>query len=873
MTARRLASGGRRIDRSKPISFSFDGTEYPAFEGDTIASALLANDVVGGFRSPILGRPRGVFSAGPEEPNAFVEVSEPWFEPIVAATMIDVVHGMVVSSRPGVGRLRADAAPARRVELRHAHVELLLIGSGHDGFYPARDAAARGERVMLVEQRPTVQEGAGGDFVAEGVTYLTRATALGVYDDGYVTVLERAGNRDRLWHVRARQVILATGAFERSIAFADNDRPGVMLSLAAASSYPLEYGVLVGSRVVLFTAGGGAYGPVSVLASNGAEIPTIVDVGGTTGTHPELGFAASAEILEGWVVSSTDGDRRLEAVHVQGPGGERRTIECDSLLVSGGWDPNLGLWRAIGGGVRYDEEVHAFVPTEGPPWLSVVGAAAGEVPNDAPYWFVPGDDTSRHFVDLQRDQTVADIANAVDGGLRSVEHVKRATYIGTAIDQGRTSGVITAEVVNALIGQAPGWQGPSNARPPTVPVPYATLAGPHRGDLFDPVRTTPIHPWHVEHGAVFEDVGQWKRPRFFPRAGEPMDEAVERECLAVRGAVGAMDASTLGKIEVAGPDAPTFLDRMYTNRMSNLAVGSIRYGLMLGLDGTVLDDGVAMRLAEDRYLVTTTTGNAAVVLDRFEEWLQTEWPDLRVYCTSVSEQWAVVAINGPRARDVVDALGTDVDLSREAFPFMTFRDGQVAGVPSRIARVSFSGELAYELHVAGWHGPLVWDAVMAAGRAFDIEPYGTEAMHVLRAEKGYVIVGQDTDGSVTPGDLGMEWIVNPSKGDFIGRRSLRRADLVRPDRKQLVGLFPEAVLPEGAQLVLDGSAEIPMALAGHVTSSYASPALGRPFALAMLEGGHAMHGRTVFAPLRDRTVACEVTSPVPYDPDGVRRDG
>jgi sarcosine oxidase, subunit alpha len=750
-----------------------------------------------------------------------------------------------------------------------------VIGSGHHGFYPARDAATRGERVMLVEQHRTIERGAGGDFVAEGVTYLTRATALGVYDDGYVTVLERAEGRDRLWHMRARQVILATGAFERSIAFADNDRPGVMLSLAAPWSYHLGYGVLVGSRAVLFTARGGSYGPASVLAHAGTEIPAIVDVG-ARGNEPDLGSAKDAEVLKGWVVSGTEGGERLEAVHLEGPDGEPRTIQCDSLLVSGGWDPNLALWRAIGGGVRYDGDVHAFVPTEGPPWLSVVGAAAGEVPNGAPYWFVPSDDTSRHFVDFQRDQTIADIAGAVDGGLRSVEHVKRATYIGTAIDQGRTSGVIAAEVVNALLGESPGWQGPSNARPPAMPVPYATLAGRFRGDLFDPIRTTPMHARHVERAAVFEDVGQWKRPRSFPREDESMEDAVWRECLAVRNAAGAMDASTLGKIEVVGSDAAPFLDRMYTNRMSNLGVGSIRYGLMLGLDGMVLDDGVAMRLAEDRYLVTTTTGGAAVVLDRFEEWLQTEWPQMRVHCTSVTEQWAVVAINGPRAREVVDAIGTDVDLSREAFPFMTFRDGHVAGVPARLARVSFSGELAYELHVAGWHGPHVWDAAMSAGEPFGIEPYGTEAMHVLRAEKGYVIVGQDTDGSVTPADLGMDWIVNLSKGDFIGRRSLRRSDLLRPDRKHLVGLFPEdpsLVLPEGTQLVLEEDAGIPMPLAGHVTSSYRSPVLERSFALAMLNGGHAIHGRIVQAPLRDRTVACTVTSPVPYDPDGVRRDG
>ena len=871
MTARRTPSGGSGIDLTKPISFTFDGDEVAAFAGDTIASAILANGIEAPFRSPILGRPRGVFSAGADEPNAFVEISEPWFEPIVAATMVDVVDGMVVGNRPGVGRLRADAPRGRPVEHRNAHVELLVVGSGHDGFYPASDAAARGERVMLVEQHQTIEQGAGGNFRAEGVTYLTRATALGLYDDGYATVLEHADELDRLWHVRAGRVILATGGFERSIAFADNDRPGVMLSHAAM--HHLEHGVLVGSRTVLFTARAAAYGVASKLVAHGGEVPAIADV---SGTDPDPGLARDAEVLRGWVVSGTEGDRRLEAVHLEGPDGDRRTIECDSLLVSGGWDPNLALWRSIGGGLRFDDEVHAFVPTDGPAWLSVVGAAAGEVWNDAPYWFVPSDDTSRHFVDFQRDQTIADIAEAVDAGLRSVEHVKRATYIGTAIDQGRTSGVLTAEVVNALLGESPGWQGPSNARPPAMPVPFATLAGPFRGALFDPIRTTPMHPWHVARGAAFENVGQWKRPRFFPHDGEAMDGAVERECLAVRDAVGAMDASTLGKIEVVGADASAFLDRMYTNRMSNLAVGSIRYGLMLGLDGMVLDDGVAMRLAEDRYLVTTTTGGAATVLDRFEEWLQTEWPELRVYCTSVTEQWAVIAINGPRAREVVSATGTDIDVSREAFPFMTLRDGHVGGVPTRLARVSFSGELAYELHVPAWHGLEIWEAVMAGGAPFGIEPYGTEAIHVLRAEKGYVIVGQDTDGSVTPHDLGMDWIVNLSKGDFVGRRSLRRSDVVRPDRKQLVGLFPQdpqALLPEGAQLVLEDTGQIPMPLAGHVTSSYRSPALGRTFALAMLAAGHAMHGRTVYAPLPEGTVTCTVTSPVPYDPDGARRDG
>jgi sarcosine oxidase, subunit alpha len=586
--------------------------------------------------------------------------------------------------------------------------------------------------------------------------------------------------------------------------------------------------------------------------------------------------------VPGGVLERARGDGRVEDVVVRDPSGEHFRLAADLVAVSGGFNPAIGLWRSIGGAVRFDDERACFLPVPlpdgtGPSWLSVIGSAAGDgLPASAPYWFVPANDYSEHFVDLQRDQTVADVARALEAGLASIEHVKRATYIGTAVDQGRTSGVLAAEIVNQLLGADPGAQGPTNARPPTLPVSFAALAGPYRGRLLDPIRVTPIHDRHVAAGAVFEDVGQWKRPRYFPHADEAMDDAVARECLAVRTHAGVLDASTLGKIEVVGPDAGAFLDRMYANRMSNLAVGGIRYGFMLGLDGMVLDDGVAMRLADDRYFVSTTTGGAALVLDGFEEWLQTEWPELRVFCTSVTEQWADVAIAGPRARDVLDAVGTDVDLSIDAFPFMTFRDGTVAGVPARIARVSFTGELSYEVMVAGWHAVHVWDEVMRAGERFGLAPYGTETMHVLRAEKGFVIVGQDTDGTVTPFDLGMDWIVNMSKGDFVGRRSLSRADTSRPGRKQLVGLLtddPDTLLPEGAQLVLEGDVRIPVRTAGHVTSSYRSPTLGRTLALAMLADGHAMHGRTVFAPLEHGVVAAAVTEPAFYDPEGARRDG
>jgi sarcosine oxidase subunit alpha len=888
MRARRLRDRGSWIDRSTPVRFRFAGGEHEGFEGDTLASALLANGITAPFLSPILGRPRGVCSAGPEEPNAFVAVLEPSLDLIAPATMVPLVDGLVAEPRHGVANL-ADAGPGPAIppaEHLHRHVETVVIGAGTSGLAAAVDAARAGDRVLVVDEHP-VPGGASGpdgrDDVLAAVAELganddaalvPEATALGIYDAGYIVVHERSRPAERIWHVRAGRVVLAAGTHERPIAFAGNDLPGVMLA-GAVEALLGRFGVLPGERAVVFTTNDAAYAATAALREAGCEVAALVDV---RRDPPAALVPDGTDVIAGGSVVRARGDGAVREVVIRGPDGAERTVEADLLVVSGGFNPVVGLARAIGAGLRFDGELACFVPDgSGPPWLRVVGRAAGEgIPPTQPCWFVDASEEAEAFVDLQRDQTVADVRAALDAGLRSVEHVKRATYIGTAIDQGRLSGVLTAEIVNRLSGADPGAQGPTSARPPAMPVSYAALAGPYRGDLLDPVRRTPIHTWHVANGAVFEDVGQWKRPWFFPRDGEDMEAAVARECLAVRTGVGAMDASTLGKIEVAGPDAPAFLDRMYTNAMSTLGVGRIRYGLMLGLDGMAWDDGVAMRLADDRYLVTTTTGNAAAVLDRFEEWLQTEWPHLRVYCTGVTEQWATVAVAGPRAREVVAALGSDVDLSREAFPFMTFREGDVAGIPARIARVSFSGELAYELNVDARFGLALWEAVMAAGEPFGITPYGTEAMHVLRAEKGYVIVGQDTDGTVTPHDLGMSWIVNETKGDFLGRRSLRRPDTVRPDRKQLVGLLPverDTLLPEGAQLVLEDTGTIPMRMVGHVTSSYRSPVLGRTFALAMVERGRELHGRTLFAPLPDGTIAAEVTRPVFYDPENLRRDG
>jgi sarcosine oxidase, subunit alpha len=881
MGSRRLETGGIGIDRGAPLRFRFDGRAYEGLEGDTLASALLANGVDVVCPSPILGRPRGVHSAGVEEAAAFVAVIAPRPDPIVAATTVELVDGMVAEGRPGVGRLPADAAGSVGAEHRHAHVETLVVGGGPAGIAAARDAAERGDRLMLVDERHWL--GGTGETPVEAEPWraapdtavLLRATATGVYDMGYVVVYERARPVARVWHVRAGRVILATGAHERPIAFADCDRPGVMLA-GAAQLYAQRFGVLPGERAVVFTTNHGGYDAAFALADAGVTVAAVVDVG-PGGRAADHARARGIEVRTRSAVTGTDGATRVSAVHVAGPGGATATIDADLLLVSGGWNPALQLWRAIGGGLRYDADRACFVPDgNGPDGLSAVGAASGDVPASVPFWFTPAEDLSRHYVDLQRDSTVADVIDALGHDLRSVEHIKRATYIGTAVDQGRTSGVLTAEIVNQLMQAGPGAQGPTNARPPYTPIPFVALAGLDRGRLIDPARVTPIHPWHVEHDAVFENVGQWLRPWYFPRDGEGLDEAVHRECLAVRNAVGVMDASTLGKIEVRGPDAATFLDRIYTNAISTLKVGSIRYSMMLGLDGMVFDDGVVMRLDDDRFLLTTTTGGAARALDHLEEWLQCEWLDLRAYCTSVTEQWSTIAVNGPRARDLLGALGTDVELSAEAFPWMTWRDGRVAGIDARVARVSFSGELAYEINVAGTDGIAMWEAVMAAGGPLGLAPYGTESMHVLRGEKGFVIVGQETDGTTTPDDLGMAWIVNPSKGDFIGKRSLVRPDTVRPDRKQLVGLLaadPDALIPEGAQVLREPTDAIPAPMLGHVTSSYHSPILGRTIALAMLKGGRGLTGDTVHAATAEGTFAAEVGAPVFYDPEGSRRDG
>ena len=869
----RLASGGR-IDRTRSLRFTFNGASYRGYEGDTLASALLAKDVRVVANSVTYGRPRGVFSAGIEEPYALVQVGN---DTMLRATQVELVDGLEAIGLNGRGRLSSEP-DTDRYDKVYAHCEVLVIGGGRAGITAALEASQTGDRLIVVDEQVEL----GGRLLGAGwndwlesslavlraqpdVRLLTRATAFGHYEQNLVLIAQRLPDGGRLWQIRAKRVVLATGAHERPLIFANNDRPGIMLA-GAARTYVNRYGVAPGKRAVIFTNNDSTAAVASDLKRAAIIVEAIVDV---RAGEAVLDTRGDDEGLRSVLIGT------LRGTH------SRREVDCDLLCVSGGFNPTLHLFSQAQGRLRYDEGLACFVPDAAPANVEVVGAAAGNLDGWGqgaimPYWVVPSDgqEWSTHFVDLERDVTVADVRRALGTGMRSVEHVKRYTTIGTGSDQGKTAGINESAIIATQLGQPVGAVGVTTFRPPYVPVAFGLMAGLNQGDLFDPIRLTAIHPWHVAHGAVFENVGQWKRPWYFPIHDEDLQAAVLRECRAAREGVAVMDASTLGKIDIQGPDALEFLNRMYTNAFDTLNIGSCRYGLMCKVDGMVFDDGVVMHLGPDHWLATTTTGGAAAVLDWMEEWLQTEWTDLRVRLTSVTDHWADVAVVGPRSRDVVRKLFPQVALDPESFPFMAIREGAKAGIPVRLHRITFSGELAYELWTPSWYGLALWEAVMAAGEPLGITPYGTEAMHVLRAEKGYIICGQETDGTVTPQDLGMSWIVSKKKA-FIGQRSHRRSDTARPDRKHLVGLLPvdgAQLLPEGAQLVLQPDAVVPAKMVGHVTSSYRSATLGRTFALAMLQSGLARLGSTVYAPLNGHVVAATVTEPIFYDKENVRRD-
>ena len=768
---------------------------------------------------------------------------------------------------------------------------------------------------------------------------LPRGTVLGYHDHDFLTVAERraageAGERhvrprpgeaaERLWRIRAKRVILAQGGFERPLAFCNNDRPGVMLA-SAVSTWIKRYAALPGRRAVVFTNNDSAYRAALDLAGAGAAVEAVVD--SRPGGGGELAVRAQSlgiPVLPGRVVCDVTGKKRVKGVKIAKWGGDsweavKSTIrlDCDLLAVSGGWSPAVHLHAQAGGSLAWDDAQLCFLPAQARQSHDSAGAgngrqaldecladglragaeavaklglepaaieapvatSAGQLPIEA-LWRVPAerdaDRCPKQFIDFQNDTTVADIRLAVREGYRNVEHVKRYTALGFGTDQGKLGNINGMAVLADALGKTIPEVGTTTFRPVYTPVRFGTVAGESVGGLYDPVRKTALHEWHEAAGAPMEAVGQWHRPWYFPREGEDLHGAVARECLAVRNSVGAMDASTLGKIDARGPDVVEFLERIYTHNVGRMKVGRCAYGVMLGEDGMVMDDGVMARLGENHFYLTTTTGGAAGVLNWLELWLQTEWPELEVWLTSLTEHFSTIAVAGPNSRALLEKLGGDVPLDKENFPFLTVKNARLAGMPVQLFRVSFSGELAFEINIASQFALDMWRKVMEAGREFDIAPYGTETMHVLRAEKGFIIVGQETDGSVTPVDLGMNWLLSKEK-DFLGKRSLARPDCVRGDRKQLVGLLSSdrrTVLPEGTQLIErpGAPAAAPVPMCGHVTSSYHSACLGHPIALALVAGGRARKGETLFAALPGREpLPARVVTPAFYDPKGERQ--
>ena len=983
------------INRNKKISFTFNGKKLFGYEGDTIASALIANGIHLVGRSFKYHRPRGFFGAGVEEPNAKLQVEfNGHSEPNVNATEMELVEGLSATSQNcwpsvnfdigainnflkmffpagfyyktfmwpksfwykiyepfirkaaglGVASIEKDK---ERYEHKFEYCDLLVTGSGPSGLASAYAAAKNGAKVILAEDKPrfggtlltddvSIDNLSGKDWAEKIITELksmpnvtvkNRSQVFGYYDHNMLVMFERVSDhlekkskftpRQRLWYIRAKETILSTGSIERPIVFGNNDTPGIFLS-AAAKEYMKVYGVLVGKKPLIFTNNDSAYETALEFKKNNVE-PIILD---TREEHSsELIDEAKSKGIDirfshGVIVAN--GYKKVKSAKIGKLNKDKNsfekieTIDCDCICVSGFWTPSVHLASQSGNKLKYEEKIDAFIPDKKKQHETSVGAANGSftleeslkhgfengsnlsakitetkteisIPNvnekkygaHDKFWCMPlpKNENPKRFVDFQNDVSVSDIEIALREGYRSIEHVKRYTTLGMATDQGRTSNLNGLQLVSNIENKIVPEVGHTTFRPPFTPITIGTIVGREVGMEYMPTRKTPMHEWHEKNNAVFVDAGAWKRPRYYKQGNETLFEASKREAKNVRENVGICDVTTLGKIDIKGPDAAEFLNRVYTNAWMKLPVGKARYGLMLREDGIVMDDGTTTRISENHYHMTTTTAQAANVLSHLEYYLQIVWPELNVNVVSTTEQWAGAAIAGPKSRDMLSKLYPDLDVSNDALPFMGYKEAEFFGVPSRIFRISFSGELAYEINVKSDHGMFMWEKMMEVGKEFGNQPYGTEALSTLRIEMGHV-AGPELDGRTIPSDVSLNGLVSKKK-DFIGKNSLGREAFNVESRQKIVGLIPidrKSSIPEGSHIVQDQNAKLPNPKLGHVSSSCWSVENNNPFSLAIMKDGKNMIGKKFFAvsPLKNKSIEVEVISSHYVDPEGKR---
>ena len=999
----RLANTGRLVNKNKAVSFTFNGKNLSGFDGDTLASALLANDQMLMGRSFKYHRPRGVVASGAEEPNALVNLGTGSdFEPNQRVTTTELFDGLSATSQNHWPSLEFDVgavnkhlsrflpagfyykmfihprpfwkyvyepiirqsaglgkAPKTRDDDAYEHfninVDVMVVGGGIAGLSAALAAGRTGARVLLVEQtahwggravvdQPTIDGSPAEDWVnttlqaLEGmgnVTVRNRTQGSGVYDHGYVLAYERITDhapdvdapRHRLWRIRAKQIVTATGAIERPLSFAGNDIPGVTLA-AAVRDYAVNWGVSMGDRTVVVTNNDDAYRTAITLKKAGLDVPAIIDArDGAMGDLIEEARDLGIRIAFGKGIAKVKGNKRVTSVGIcaqAGEGAELEEIACDCVAMSGGWSPVVHLWSHCGGKLVWDDAQAMFRPdAERPPlgadgqgFVTTAGIAnghlftaegiadgfaagraaaktagakgkAGDAPagSDAaegaisPVWLMPQGAKqalrSKAWLDFQNDVKVSDVQLAAQEGFESVEHAKRYTTLGMATDQGKLSNINGLAILSKSLNADIPSVGTTTFRPPYTPISMSSIAGPAKGDLFQPIRLTPISDWSNANGADNEPVGQWRRPYAYVRDGETVHDAVNREVKNTRDNLGLLDASTLGKLIVKGADAGKFLDMMYTNMMSNLAVGKCRYGLMCTENGFLSDDGVVARIDDETWLCHTTTGGAERIHAWMEDWLQCEWWDWNVYVANVTEQLAQIAVVGPNARKVLEKLG-GMDVSKEALPFMQWRDGKIGDFDARAYRISFSGELSYEIAVPASQGRAFWDALLDAGEEFGVMPYGTECLHILRAEKGFIMIGDETDGTVIPQDLNLQWALSKKKTDYLGKRAHSRSHMADPNRWKLVGLetLDGSVLPDGAYAIAEGdNANGQRNVQGRVTSTYYSANMDRGIAMGLVHNGPDRMGEVIeFNKVDGGTIKTKIVDQVFYDKDGEKQN-